>query len=80
MPVCTVRSENACLCSAWLFRVRHEAAEALGAIASDSTVGLLEQFAKDAEPIVAHSCVVALDVLEHEKSGAAYFAGTEQQQ
>ncbi|KAG1674938.1 hypothetical protein FOA52_014731 [Chlamydomonas sp. UWO 241] len=56
--------------------VRHEAAEALGAIASDDTVVMLQRFACDDEPIVAHSCVVALDMLEHEKSGAAYFAGT----
>eukprot|EP00955_Chlamydomonas_euryale_P085594 364114-Chlamydomonas_euryale.AAC.12 len=36
-----------------------------------------QDFSCDAEPIVAHSCVVALDVLEHEKTGATYFAGTE---
>lgn len=55
--------------------VRHEAAEALGAIANSSTVELLNEYAKDPEPIVAHSCVVALDVLEHEQSGAQYFEG-----
>ena len=51
-------------------RVRHEAAEALGAIADDASVALLREFATDPEPIVAHSCVVALDMLEFEKSGA----------
>lgn len=28
------------------------------------------QYAKDKEPIVADSCIVALDMLEHEHSGA----------
>ena len=46
--------------------VRHEAAEALGAIADTHTVGLLREFATDPEPIVAHSCVVALDVLDYD--------------
>lgn len=57
--------------------VRHEAAEALGAIADESSIALLKEFFLDAEPIVAHSCLVALDVLEHERSGAAYFTGEE---
>ncbi len=55
-------------------RVRHEAAEALGAIASDSTIQMLKEFAEDPEPIVAHSCVVALDMLEFEKSGGFQYA------
>ncbi len=38
--------------------VRHEAAEALGSIASDECIGMLQEFARDAEPIVAHSCEV----------------------
>jgi len=50
--------------------VRHEAAEALGAVADGGCVALLRAHCADAEPIVAHSCVVALDVLEHEASGA----------
>jgi deoxyhypusine monooxygenase len=50
--------------------VRHEAAEALGAVADAACVALLRGHAADAEPIVADSCVVALDVLEHEASGA----------
>jgi hypothetical protein len=55
---------------------RHEAAEALGAVADPGCVALLRAHAADAEPIVAHSCVVALDVLEHEASGAfEYCAG-----
>jgi deoxyhypusine monooxygenase len=53
--------------------VRHEAAEALGAIASDECLALLRAHVADPEPIVADSCVVALDVLEHERSGAAEY-------
>jgi len=57
--------------------VRHEAAEALGAIAEPWTVELLKKFSADPEPIVADSCVVALDMLEHEASGAFEYADTE---
>jgi hypothetical protein len=50
--------------------VRHEAAEALGAIAdSPALQQLLRDFQQDAEPIVAHSCAVALDMLEFEQAG-----------
>jgi len=51
--------------------VRHEAAEALGAIAEKDAVPLLQQFTKDKEPVVAESCIVALDV-------ADYFNNTEE--
>ncbi|KAG2432974.1 hypothetical protein HXX76_008702 [Chlamydomonas incerta] len=54
--------------------VRHEAAEALGAIADRVTLELLRQYAADPEPIVAHSCVVALDVLEFEQAGGFEYA------
>ncbi len=54
--------------------VRHEAAEALGAIAQPRCVQLLKEFCHDAEPIVADSCVVALDVLEFESSGGFEYA------
>ena len=49
--------------------VRHEAAEALGSIADRRCISLLHDFSKDPEPIVAESCVVALDMLEYEESG-----------
>ena len=49
--------------------VRHEAAEALGSIADRRCMSLLETYSRDAEPIVAESCVVALDMLEYEESG-----------
>ncbi|GFH07911.1 deoxyhypusine monooxygenase, partial [Haematococcus lacustris] len=54
--------------------VRHEAAESLGSIGDNKTKRLLAQFSQDAEPIVAHSCVVALDMLEFEASGAFEYA------
>ncbi|KAL5792781.1 hypothetical protein ACOSP7_001375 [Xanthoceras sorbifolium] len=52
--------------------VRHEAAEALGSIADDHSVALLEQFARDPEPIVSQSCEVALSMLEYERSGKSF--------
>ncbi|CAK9150027.1 unnamed protein product [Ilex paraguariensis] len=52
--------------------VRHEAAEALGSIADDRCVALLEEFAKDPEPIVSQSCDVALSMLEFERSGKSF--------
>ncbi|XP_057518702.1 deoxyhypusine hydroxylase [Amaranthus tricolor] len=52
--------------------VRHEAAEALGSIADEGSVALLEEFAKDPEPIVSQSCEVALSMLEFEKSGKSF--------
>ncbi|XP_052169983.1 deoxyhypusine hydroxylase [Diospyros lotus] len=52
--------------------VRHEAAEALGSIADDQCVGLLEEFVKDPEPIVSQSCEVALSMLEFERSGQSF--------
>ncbi|GBF91677.1 deoxyhypusine hydroxylase [Raphidocelis subcapitata] len=58
--------------------VRHEAAEALGAVADPACVALLKAHAADAEPIVAHSCVVALDMLEHEASGAFEYCAAAQ--
>ncbi|MEW5319683.1 MAG: hypothetical protein WDW38_010822 [Sanguina aurantia] len=54
--------------------VRHEAAEALGAIADSKTIVFLKGFSSDPEPIVADSCVVALDMLEFERSGMFQYA------
>lgn len=54
--------------------VRHEAAEALAAIADDSCIGVLKDFVECDEPVVADSCIVALDVIAHEKSGAFEYA------
>ena len=44
--------------------VRHEAAEALGAIGDRTALATLEAFAQDPEPVVRESCEVALDLLE----------------
>uniref|UniRef100_A0A6N2L399 Deoxyhypusine hydroxylase n=1 Tax=Salix viminalis TaxID=40686 RepID=A0A6N2L399_SALVM len=52
--------------------VRHEAAEALGSIADEQSVALLEEFSKDPEPLVAQSCEVALSMLEFERSGKSF--------
>jgi len=52
--------------------VRHEAAEALGSIALEDYVSVLEKFAKDPEPIVSESCAVALDLVEYHLSSDAF--------
>ena len=44
--------------------VRHEAAEALGAIGDRRALSILEQYRDDSEIVVAESCEVALDLLE----------------
>jgi len=44
--------------------VRHEAAEALGAIGDRTALSVLEQFVNDGEIVVAESCEVALDLLD----------------
>ena len=44
--------------------VRHEAAEALGAIGDRAAISTLSNFANDAEPVISESCEVALDLLE----------------
>ncbi len=43
--------------------VRHEAAEALGAIGDRVAIGTLEKFVDDPEPVISESCEVALDLL-----------------
>lgn len=52
--------------------VRHEAAEALGSIADDQSVALLEEFTADPEALVSQSCQVALSMLEAERSGKSF--------
>lgn len=54
--------------------VRHEAAEALGSIAEPQCIELLKVACADPEPVVADSCVVALDMLQYELSGAFQYA------
>ncbi len=43
--------------------VRHEAAEALGAIGDRVAISTLEKFVVDPEPVISESCEVALDLL-----------------
>jgi deoxyhypusine monooxygenase len=43
--------------------VRHEAAEAMGAIGDRKVLPILEKFSLDPLPEVAESCIVALDLL-----------------
>lgn len=57
--------------------VRHEAAEALGSIAQPTCLQLLADYSADAEPIVADSCRVALDMLEFEASGGFDYCNTD---
>lgn len=42
--------------------VRHEAAEALGAIDSEDVLPLLEKYTTDDQDVVRESCLVATDI------------------
>jgi deoxyhypusine monooxygenase len=44
--------------------VRHEAAEALGAIGDMTALKTLKKFVNDSEPVISESCEVALDLLD----------------
>ena len=44
--------------------VRHEAAEALGAIGDRNAMDTLARFVDDPEPVISESCEVAIDLLE----------------
>ncbi|KAK4328901.1 hypothetical protein Pmani_000710 [Petrolisthes manimaculis] len=54
--------------------VRHEAAEALGSIASDSAMAVLKEYLGDSARVVRESCEVALDMSEYEHSGQFQYA------
>ena len=56
--------------------VRHECAEALGSIATEECLMILEEFQQDKERVVRESCEVALDMLAHEKSAEYQYANT----
>jgi deoxyhypusine monooxygenase len=47
--------------------VRHEAAEALGAIGTKEAEEVLQEFQHDEELVVTQSCEVALDTVEYWK-------------
>ncbi|KAK9473000.1 armadillo-type protein [Dipodascopsis tothii] len=54
--------------------VRHEAAEALGSIATDEVMPVLQGFLNDKERVVRESAIVALDMYEYERSEEAEYA------
>jgi deoxyhypusine monooxygenase len=54
--------------------VRHEAAEALGSIASPDCLPILEEYAKDTQRVVKESCIVGLDMYKFETSGEFQYA------
>jgi len=54
--------------------VRHEAAEALGAIATEEALPTLKEFSKDKETVVRESCFVALDVTDYVSSDSFQYA------
>ena len=45
--------------------VRHEAAEALGAIGDASSIDILERFAQDPAPEVAETCALAFRLVKY---------------
>ncbi|XP_053436274.1 deoxyhypusine hydroxylase [Nycticebus coucang] len=66
-------------CSSENPMVRHECAEALGAIARPACLDMLRAYAADPERVVRESCEVALDMYEHENQAAFQYAdGLEQ--
>ncbi|TPX73179.1 hypothetical protein CcCBS67573_g05551 [Chytriomyces confervae] len=54
--------------------VRHEAAEALGSIATPECIEVLEKFKADNADVVKESCVVGLDMADFEISGDFQYA------
>lgn len=56
--------------------VRHECAEALGAIATEECTKVLNEYLKDGKRVVKESCEVALDMCEYENSPEFQYADT----
>lgn len=56
--------------------VRHEAAEALGSIATDECTEILKRYLSDSRRVVRESCEVALDMSEYENSPEFQYANT----
>lgn len=56
--------------------VRHECAEALGAIATEDCLNILRQYLTDQRVVVRESCEVALDMCDYENSPDFQYANT----
>lgn len=56
--------------------VRHECAEALGAIATDDCMAVLNKYLADDKRVVKESCEIALDMCEYENSPEFQYADT----
>ncbi|XP_046390128.1 deoxyhypusine hydroxylase isoform X2 [Ischnura elegans] len=56
--------------------VRHECAEALGSIATNSCVEALQQYLSDGKRVVRESCEVALDICDYANSPEFQYADT----
>ncbi|XP_023024479.2 deoxyhypusine hydroxylase nero [Leptinotarsa decemlineata] len=54
--------------------VRHECAEALGAIANEECTRILNSYVNDEKRVVKESCVIALDMCEYENSPEFQYA------
>lgn len=54
--------------------VRHECAEALGAIATEECIQILNKYLDDEARVVKESCVIALDMCEYENSPEFQYA------
>lgn len=56
--------------------VRHECAEALGAIATQECTEVLNKYLKDKKRVVKESCEIALDLCEYENSPEFQYANS----
>ena len=54
--------------------VRHEAAEAIGALPDSNIEEILSSYLKDDEPLVSESCLVALDMADYFQSDSLEYA------
>lgn len=54
--------------------VRHECAEALGSIATEECMKVLDEFLRDSKQVVKESCEIALDMCEYENSPEFQYA------
>lgn len=56
--------------------VRHECAEALGAIATEECIDILNNYVNDFKRVVKESCEIALDMCDYENSPEFQYANT----